>query len=82
MISMKPAPKPVPELDYEAPDAVWSIILGKASLAESPSPSEWDYCQAIAELAARVETLEQLIITMVEKPEKEDSENNGEPGNE
>jgi hypothetical protein len=29
-----------------------------------------------------VETLEQLIITLVEKPEKEDSKNNGEPGNE
>lgn len=36
----------------------WSILLCKASLAEVEPPSDWDYCQIIAELLGRIERLE------------------------
>ena len=36
----------------------WNNLLGKASLAEVESPSDWDYCQIIAELLGRIERLE------------------------
>lgn len=36
----------------------WNHLLGKASLAEIEPPSDWDYCQIIAELLGRIERLE------------------------
>lgn len=49
-----------PSLDHEASSSSWNRVLA-FDLPQIERPTDWDYCQVIAELAARIETLEATI---------------------